>query len=94
MSSEITIFLWAFVGSIAVELEDLDSRMQDPYEINRLHRYYYPGYLMVRTGIAMIAGLLAIAAGVEHPIVAAGIGASSRFVIKRLGEQGKGIFGK
>jgi len=77
-------FLCGLGGSVAVELITLLREYErEPMSLPK--RYKLVGFYMVRSCLAVAAGLLAVAYGVyDSPILAINIGASAPLIIQAL----------
>ena len=73
-------FLWGFAGSIAVFLVVTDESFSRSAALPR--RYRIKGYLLNRFGIAVAAGLIAIAFDALSPIQAMYLGATTPLLIE------------
>jgi hypothetical protein len=77
-------FLCGLGGSVAVEfITLLHAYEREPISLPA--RYKLPGFYVVRSCLAVAAGLLAVAYGVyDRPILAVNIGASAPLIIRVL----------
>lgn len=85
MKAPLLIFLWGCAGSIAVEIINLYSEYQKP-KIEIPERYSRVGYWVVRVLLTFMAGSIALAYGIEKPLLALNIGAATPVLIQTLSQ--------
>jgi hypothetical protein len=76
-------FAWGFLGSLAVEIVDANELFHAE-RVTIPERYKFIAYWLVRFGLAVMGGFLAIACGTQSPYAAMAIGAASPLVIRAL----------
>ena len=81
--SSTQIFLWGLGGSLAVEAVELSKsyyrkRFALPYRYTLWHFY------VSRTILSVVGGGLAVAYGIDKPLLAANIGAATPLLIEAL----------
>jgi len=84
-SPQFVVFLSGVAGSVAVEIVSLNQIMQDSAQIP--DRYRKLLFWIVRLLLAVVAGGLALAYGIEKPLLAANIGAATPLIIKAFSER-------
>ena len=73
-------FGWGFLGSAAVEVVTLVALYSSP--LRRLpSRYHRTGFWITRTGLAVLAGFLAVAYEIDKRILAFNVGAATPLLI-------------
>ncbi len=80
----LSIFACGFIGSLSVELVLLLQHFQDDMPLPR--RYSRAGFWVVRVGLAVIAGGLALAYDIDKPVLALHLGAAAPLIIKAFSE--------
>lgn len=83
---EVQEFLWGFAGSLAVEILVLNEIFQNEH-ITIPARYRCTMYWFVRLSLAVAGGGLAVAYGVQTPILALNIGATAPLLIRALSKR-------
>src|SRR5438034_10640978 len=81
--SSLQTFFWGLAGSLAVEIVELSkvyyrSRFTLPYRYSLWHFY------LLRIILAIVGGGLAVAYGIDKPLLAANIGAATPVLIEAL----------
>jgi hypothetical protein len=76
-------FVWGFLGSLAVEIVDANELFHAE-RVTIPERYKFIAYWLVRFGLAVMGGFLAIACGTQSPYAAMAIGAAAPLVIRAL----------
>lgn len=76
-------FLWGFAGSIAVEIVAV-NRFLSGERSYIPKRYRSPLFWFWRFMLALVAGGLAVAYGIQTPVLAANIGASAPLILQAL----------
>lgn len=84
LSPQSLIFLYGFGGSAAVEVVMLHTIMQGGGKLP--DRYRQPAFWVVRTLLAVIGGGLALAYGIDKPLLAANIGAATPLIVKAFSD--------
>ena len=78
-------FLWGFGGSAAVEVLALVQVFyRDPIDVPE--RYKRVGFWIVRFLLAIMAGGLVVAYGIEKPLLAVNTGAATPLIIQALAQ--------
>ena len=80
------MFLCGFGGSVAVEIVMVHQLMQDGKQLPE--RYTKPVFWVVRILLAVVGGGLALAYGIDKPLLAANIGAATPLIIKAFSDGG------
>jgi uncharacterized membrane protein YhaH (DUF805 family) len=81
----LTIFAAGAMGSLAVEVVHAYQAMQsEPYELPG--RYRRPAFWVVRLMLALIAGGLALAYGIQDYLLAANVGAATPLIIQAFAQ--------
>jgi hypothetical protein len=75
-------FLWGFVGSLTVEVVRIHGYLSTAGRLPL--RYRRPMFWVVRLLLAMTAGGLAIAYGIETPVLALHVGAATPLIVQAL----------
>lgn len=81
-------FLCGFLGSLAIEIAALHQVYQawTSSTTNLPARYKKVGFWITRLCLALSAGGLAVAYGIDKPILAINIGASAPIILNALGQ--------
>jgi len=77
------IFLWGFFGSIAVEIVEM-AKFYYRSDFKLPFRYKLWHFYLLRLILASLGGGLAIAYGIQKPLLAANIGAATPLIIEAL----------
>lgn len=80
-------FVWGFLGSLAVEIVDANEFFQAK-EITLPERYKLLAYWLVRIGLAMTGGVLAVACSAQTPHAGLAVGAAAPLIIRALRSRG------
>lgn len=80
---ELHQFVWGFLGSLAVEIVDANEFFQ-ANEIKLPERYKLLTYWLLRLGLALIGGILAVASSAQTPYTCLGLGAAAPLIIRAL----------
>ena len=81
--TSLDIFLWGAGGSIAVEVLEI-SKVYYKQRYTLPYRYKLWHFYVIRLILAAIGGGLAIAYGIDKPLLAANIGAATPLLIEAL----------
>ena len=84
---ELHQFVWGVLGSLSVEVVDANEFFQ-ANEIKLPERYKLLTYWLVRFGLAMIGGILAVACSVQTPYAGLGVGAAAPLIVRALRNRG------
>lgn len=76
-------FIWGFVGSAMVEIVNVYGYFNNG-EPSLPPRYLKPAFWVVRFLLAVTAGGLALAYGIQKPILAINIGAATPLIVQAL----------
>lgn len=79
--TSLEVFLCGCAGSIALDVTALARHIQTTRKRRLPHYYYSFGYYVVRSLIACMAGGLALAYGIQQPLLAINIGAAAPMLI-------------
>ena len=77
-------FLWGFVGSLAVEIVKIHFVLGASRRVPL--RYTNPVYWIARLLLALTAGGLAVAYGIETPVLALHVGAATPLIVQALAQ--------
>jgi hypothetical protein len=81
--SDLASFFWGFAGSVAVEIGTFyQAYMTEPIRLPE--RYKRPDFWIVRLFLAVVAGGIAMAEGVNTEISAITVGAAAPLVLEKL----------
>jgi len=83
--SDTTIFLWGFGGSVAIEIVTIMQFFEQD-KIVFPERYSRITFYIVRFILAAIGGGLAVAYGIDKPLLAANIGAATPLIIRTFSQ--------
>lgn len=78
-------FLWGLAGSLSVEVISLSRVLSSGKPLPRQCRS--KGYWLIRTLVAVVAGLLAVAGQVQMPFLAMQIGVATPLIIDSWGRR-------
>lgn len=78
----ISIFLWGFLGSIAVEVVSLNQYFSGPGTLPG--RYKKTGFWVTRFLLALIAGGVSVAYEIKTPLLAVNVGAATPLIVQAL----------
>lgn len=79
-------FLWGLFGSIAIEIVAIIQYYNTGRPFPK--RYKQPLFYIVRILLAASGGLLAVAYGIDKPLLAINIGASAPLILKGFSTRG------
>lgn len=77
-------FLWGFVGSLAVEIVKIHLLLGASRRLPL--RYLKPVFWIARLLLAVTAGGLAVAYGIETPVLALHVGAATPLIVQALAQ--------
>lgn len=85
-----SVFLWGCGGSVAVEVVNLVGVYERP-RIAIPQRYRRVGFYAARFFLMLVAGGLAVAYGIDKPVLAVNLGAATPLLIQALA---RGVAGR